>query len=72
MVIIAFLVYDWLINLDEEMALIWCHPRRRTLASLVYAAARYIAMIQYVLDGVMIGLVNLSLVSTCIFPVFLY
>ena len=47
----ALTIYDWITNIDEEVALIWFHPsRRRTAATLVYALTRYTTLLLYILE----------------------
>ncbi|RPD58147.1 hypothetical protein L227DRAFT_565038 [Lentinus tigrinus ALCF2SS1-6] len=56
----ALLVYDWLINIDEEVALIWCNPDGRTVASVVYALIRYANILQYVIQaGIVVPVTSL-------------
>ncbi|RPD72165.1 hypothetical protein L226DRAFT_573236 [Lentinus tigrinus ALCF2SS1-7] len=57
----ALLVYDWLINIDEEVALIWCNPDGRTVASVVYALIRYANILQYVIQaGIVVPVTSLQ------------
>ena len=49
---IAFVIYDWLINLDEEIRLFW-HFReggRPTVAALFYGVSRYSTIVTQVLQ----------------------
>ena len=66
---VALLVYDWLTSIDEEIALIWRHPRKRTVASLVYALTRYTNILQYVMEASAVvpvtSLVSIGHVSRC-------
>ena len=44
----AFLLYDWMASLPDELTLIWFSENRRTICSLVYFLTRYTP----IMDGV--------------------
>ncbi|OSD03799.1 hypothetical protein PYCCODRAFT_1434197 [Trametes coccinea BRFM310] len=52
----AFLVYDWLLCLDEETHFIW--PRAKSGASVLYLLNRYLLLLDYLWD--LVGLATLS------------
>ncbi len=50
---LAFLVYDWLINLDEEIRCFWNFRKGRTgqpVAALLYCLSRYLSILVEVLE----------------------
>ena len=46
----VLLLYDWLINIDEELVHIWRHPRRRKTASVIYLLTRHVNILSNVLE----------------------
>lgn len=48
---LAYVIYDWVISLDEEIAAFWAFPKNRklTAATLLYALSRYPPIIEVIL-----------------------
>ncbi|KAI1794385.1 hypothetical protein LXA43DRAFT_996881 [Ganoderma leucocontextum] len=64
---LAFLVYDWLINLDEEIRCFWDFRkgRRHMIAALIYGLSRYLSIVVEILELQTVFLLSDMDVSSC-------
>ncbi|KAI0740625.1 hypothetical protein C8Q76DRAFT_791056 [Earliella scabrosa] len=63
---VSHLIYDWLISLNDEIALIWTPRDRRMCATIVYVLSRYFTILQYTVPTIPFGTIPFLMVVTLV------